>query len=135
MKIGYKKRHMNVNLIFGLVWLVWFFVGMLIKDEFTWIDYGWMVISGLYLALYFHQRKNKYLTIEEGVIKKNGWFGKKLLLAEVKQIREFAGNYIVKTNDKEMVINTEIIAPDAIPDLIEALKQMDVEWESDSQEV
>jgi hypothetical protein len=25
MKISYKKRNMNFNLIFGLMWLVWFY--------------------------------------------------------------------------------------------------------------
>jgi len=123
---------MKLNLIFGLVWLVWFLVGMITKNELSWIDYGWMVISGLYLALYYHQRKNKYVTIEDGVIKKNEWFGKKLPLAEVKEIREFAGNYIVKTDERELIINTEIIDPEEIPELIEALKQLPGEWVSDS---
>ena len=123
---------MKLNLIFGLVWLVWFLVGMITKNELSWIDYGWMVISGLYLALYYHQRKNKYVTIEDGVIKKNEWFGKKLPLAEVKEIREFAGNYIVKTDERELIINTEIIDPEEIPELIEALKQLPAEWVSDS---
>lgn len=128
MKIGYTKRHMKVNLIIGLVWFVWFFVSVLIKDKLNWIDYGWIVISGLYLSLYFHQRKNKYLTIEDGVIKKNSWFGKKLYLSEIVQIEEFTGNYIVKTDKEELVINTEIIDPDEIPKLIKALKQLSVEW-------
>src|SRR5690554_7416586 len=132
MKIGYTKRHMNLNLVFGLVWLVWFLVSMITKAEIGWIDYGWMVISGLYLALYYHQRKNKYISIEDGIIKKNEWFGKKLRISEVKEIREFAGNYIIKTDEKELVVNTDIINPDEIPELIEALKQLPAEWVSDS---
>ena len=36
MKIGYKKRHLNVNLIFGLIWLVWFFIGVFGKEEPNW---------------------------------------------------------------------------------------------------
>ncbi len=123
---------MNLNLVFGLVWLVWFLVSMITKAEIGWIDYGWMVISGLYLALYYHQRKNKYISIEDGIIKKNEWFGKKLSLAEVKEVREFAGNYIIKTDEKELVVNTDIINPDEIPELIEALKQLPGEWVSDS---
>lgn len=123
---------MNLNLVFGLVWLVWFLVSMITKAEIGWIDYGWMVISGLYLALYYHQRKNKYISIEDGIIKKNEWFGKKLRISEVKEIREFAGNYIIKTDEKELVVNTDIINPDEIPELIEALKQLPGEWVSDS---
>ena len=40
-----KEDTMNVNLILGLVWLVWFFVGVLGKEEPNWTDYGWIVIS------------------------------------------------------------------------------------------
>ena len=123
---------MNLNLVFGLVWLVWFLVSMITKAEIGWVDYGWMVISGLYLALYYHQRKNKYISIEDGIIKKNEWFGKKLSLAEVKEVREFAGNYIIKTDERELVVNTDIINPDEIPELIEALKQLPGEWVSES---
>ena len=68
---------MNINLIFGLVWLVWFFIGILTKDEPNWTDYGWIVISAMYLVGYFYQRQNKYLTIENGIIKINSPFGKK----------------------------------------------------------
>ena len=44
---------MNTNLIFGLIWLVWFFIGILTKDEPNWTDYGWIVISAMYLIVYF----------------------------------------------------------------------------------
>ena len=128
MRIGYKKRHMNINLIFGLVWLVWFFVGILTKDEPNWTDYGWIVISAMYLITYYYQRQNKYLTIENGVIKVNGPFGKKLNLTEIKRIKKFAGDYILKTDKKELTINTQIIDPNSLAELNAELEKLNAEW-------
>jgi hypothetical protein len=128
MRIGYKKRHMNINLIFGSVWLVWFFIGILTKDEPNWTDYGWIVISAMYLVGYFYQRQNKYLTIENGIIKINSPFGKKLNLTEIKRIKKFAGDYILKTDNKELTINTQIIDPNSLAELNAELEKLNVEW-------
>ncbi|MCP4054352.1 MAG: hypothetical protein GY739_15090 [Mesoflavibacter sp.] len=128
MRIGYKKRHMNINLIFGLVWLVWFFIEILTKDELNWNDYGWIVISAMYLIGYFYQRQNKYLTIENGIIKINSPFGKKLNLTEIKRIKKFAGDYILKTDNKELTINTQIIDPNSLAELNTELEKLNVEW-------
>lgn len=128
MRIGYKKRHMNINLIFGLVWLVWFFIGILTKDEPNWTDYGWIVISAMYLIGYFYQRQNKYLTIKNGIIKINSPFGKKLNLNEIKRIKKFAGDYILKTDNTELTINTQIIDPNSLAELNAELEKLNVEW-------
>ncbi|MGB1210205.1 MAG: hypothetical protein ACPG41_02200, partial [Lacinutrix venerupis] len=125
---GYKKRHMNINLIFGLVWLIWFFIGILTKDEPNWTDYGWIVISAMYLVGYFYQRQNKYLTIENGIIKINSPFGKKLNLTEIKRIKKFAGDYILKTDNKELTINTQIIDPNSLAELNAELEKLNAEW-------
>lgn len=132
MRFGYKKKHMNINLTFGLIWFVWFFVGILSKDKLNWIDYGWIVLSALYLTLYFRQRQKKYITIADGVIKDNAWFGKKLSLSQIVEIKEFAGNYIVKTPDSELVVNTDLIDPESLPDLVDELKKFNVEWISNN---
>ena len=128
MKIEYKKKHLNVNLILGLVWLIWFFVGVFGKEEPNWTDYGWIVISILYLWLYFYQNNYKYLTIENGIINVNGPFGKKLNLSEIKRIKKFAGDYILKTDKNELTINTQIIDPNSLAELNTELEKLNVEW-------
>jgi len=128
MKIGYKKRHLNVNLIFGLIWLVWFFIGVFGKEEPNWTDYGWIVISLMYLGMYFYQKNYNYLTIENGFIKQNWPFGKKLNLNEIKRIRHFAGEYILKSELKKMKINIQLINEESLLELKTELKKLDVEW-------
>ena len=128
MKIAYKKKHLNVNLILGLVWLVWFFVGVFGKEEPNWTDYGWIFFSLMYLGLYFYQKNYKYLTIQNGIIKVNGPFGKKLNLTEIKRIKKFAGDYIIKTDKKELTINTQIIDPNSLAELNTELEKLNVKW-------
>jgi hypothetical protein len=128
MKIGYKKRHLNINLILGLVWLVWFLLAILLKEEPFWTDYGWLFISIAYLGIYAYQEKYKYLTIENGMIQVNGPVRKKLNLSEVTQIRKFAGDYILKTDSKELTINTQIIETASLTELNKELEKLNVKW-------
>lgn len=128
MRIVYKRGHMNMYLILGVIWLVWFLLGLLTNDDPHWTDYGWIVISVLYLTVYFYIRQNKYLTIENGFIKINGSFRKKLNLSDIKQIKSFAGDYILKSDSKKLTINTRIIDPNSLAELNTELEKLNVEW-------
>ena len=87
-----------------------------------------LVISLMYLGTYFYQKNYKYLTIENGIINVNGPFGKKLILTEIKRIKKFAGDYILKTDEKELTINTQIIDPNSLAELNAELEKLNVEW-------
>jgi hypothetical protein len=128
MKIEYKKRHLKINLILGIIWLVLGLLSIIFDGENRWTDYGYLFISILYLTLYFYQRQNNYLTIERGVIKINGLFGKKLKLTEIQSIKKFAGDYILKTDKKEFTINTQMIDPNSLAELNTELEKLKVEW-------
>ena len=128
MNIKYKKRHLKINLIFGIVWLIFGLLSIFTKEKTYWTDYGYIVISILYLLTYFYQKQYKYITIENGILKINGAFGKKINLYEVKQIKKFAGDYIIKTDKKELTINTQIIDPDSLIELNTELRKLNVKW-------
>ncbi|MEQ8238084.1 MAG: hypothetical protein RIA69_02680, partial [Cyclobacteriaceae bacterium] len=92
------------------------------------ISYGWFLISAMYLIGYAYQRHQQYLTLKNGTIEINTPFGKKMNLAEVKRIKKFAGDYILKTEKKELVINTHIIDPSSLSKLNAELEKLSVEW-------
>lgn len=94
----------------------------------NWTDYAWLVISVAYLSMYYYQRTNKYLTIERGIIKINHPFGKKLTLSDVKSIKKFAGDYILKTEHTKLTINTLIIEPKSLSLLNTELQKLEVQW-------
>ena len=127
MRIGYKKRQLNINLILGIIWLAIGLLNLNYDRENRWTDYGYIVLAILYLALYIYQKKNKYLTIENGILKINGSFGKKVNLTEIKRIKKFAGDYIIKTDKKELTINTQIIDPKSLTEFNAELEKLNVE--------
>ena len=128
MRIRYKKKQVNLNLFLGIVWLANAIVQTVVNEKLSWFDYIWYLLSGFYLITYFYQKKEKYLTIENGIIKQNWPFGKKLNLIEIKRIRHFAGEYILKTELNEMKINIGLIDEESLSDLKSELKKLNIEW-------
>ncbi|WP_179316658.1 hypothetical protein [Winogradskyella undariae] len=129
MKIHYKKKQTSINLITGTVWLVVAIIQTLFIDKsFNWYNSGWYLISSVYFIIYYNQKKGKYLTIENGIIKENFPFGKKLNLSEIKKIKVFTGDYILKTGKKELTINTLLIDQASLERLKEVLHKLNVDW-------
>ena len=127
MKIAYKKRYLIANLGLSLLWLVFFLIGIFIKEELHWADLGWSVISLMYLGLYLYQRKNQYLIIENGFIKKNDLFGKKFNLNEIIEIKKFGADIILKTDSLEMKIDTQLMEPGSLILLNAHLEKLNIE--------
>ena len=100
----------------------------IINENPIWFDYIWFLLSGFYLLVYFYQKKEKYLTIENGIIKQNWPFGKKMNLNEIKRIRHFAGEYILKSELEKMKINIDLIDVQSLSVLKTELKKLNVEW-------
>ena len=128
MKIRYKKRQINLNLFLGLIWLANGIVQTVRNESADFSDYFWFLLSGLYLIIYCYQKKEKYLTIEIGIIKKNWPFGRKMSLNEIKRIKHFSGEYILKSELKNMKININLIDEESLSELKTELKKLNVEW-------
>lgn len=128
MKIAYKNKHIKLYLILGLVWLVFPLVGIFIADDPDWIDYSYLIISTMYLGGYLYQSKYQYLSIENGMLCVNGPLGKKLYLKDIRSIKKFAGDYILKSKDKEIAINIQTMDSSSQAQLLTELEKLDVEW-------
>jgi len=128
MKIKFKKKRLIVNLVLGMVWIILGTLSMVTNDKLRWTDYGYLVIGILYVAQYLYDLTNQYLTIENGTIQKNGLygFGKKLNLNEINWIKKFAGDYTLKTEEKELKINTEFIDKDSLTELNKILSELNL---------
>jgi hypothetical protein len=87
---------------------------------------GWGLIAGLFIGTYFFERKNQYLTLENGFIRKNTPFCKSLNLAEVRRIKKFAGDYILITESEKLTINTLLIDPTSLELLDKALSAVEL---------
>jgi hypothetical protein len=128
MKIKFKKKRLYSNLILGIVWVIIGFLKLYYDDKLRWTDYGYLVIGILYIGHYLYDKTNQYLTIENGIIWKNGLygFGKKINLNEINWIKKFAGDYTLKTETKELKINTELIEEKSLTELNKILEKLNL---------
>ncbi|WP_372751994.1 hypothetical protein [Labilibaculum sp.] len=127
MKIQYKKKRLRYELYFGLAWAFLGFLSLLSTDELRWIDYGYLLISLLYVGRYIYESRNQYLVIEAEKIYKKSLFSKAMDLSKIESISSVAGNYILKTEGREMKIEVGLIDESSLLELNRILSQLDLE--------
>ena len=81
-----------------------------------------------FIYLYLYIKVKYYLTIENNIIKQNYIFGKKIKLSEIKSVKHFAGEYILRTDTRKMTINTSWVDQSSLIDLKGELKKLDAQW-------
>ena len=128
MKIRFKKKRLYINLILGLVWTGLGVFSLLEDENLKWTDYGYLVVGTLYLGHYLYDLNNQYLTIENGSIRKNVLYGfeNKINVNEINRIEKYAGDYILRTVEKELKINTELIEKKSLVEFNEILKKLNL---------
>ena len=128
MKIRFKKKRLYINLILGLVWTGLGVFSLLEDESLRWTDYGYLLAGILYIGHYLYDLNNQYLTIENGSIRKNVLygFGNKINVNEINRIEKYAGDYIIRTLEKELKINTGLIEEKSLEEFNEILKKLNL---------
>jgi hypothetical protein len=126
MKIRYKRKRLLFNLAIGVIWLVLGILGNNLKETVRWVDYGFIIISFLFIATYLYESNKQYLTMKNGFIQINQLFGKKMKLKDITSIRKFAGDYILETANSKLTINTNLIDNDSLLDLNKELSKLNL---------
>jgi hypothetical protein len=126
MNIRFKKKRFRYYLIFGILWLV-LGTSAVIFDLNNPFSYGYLLLGILYVGTYLFENKKQYLTIENGIISKNHLIPKKINLNEIKRIKKFAGDYILKTDSTELKINTDLIEEKSLEELNTVLENLNLE--------
>ncbi|AUS07356.1 hypothetical protein [Pseudotamlana carrageenivorans] len=119
MKIKFKRKRLVANLIISIIWITFGTYNIVDEDHLRWTDYGYLILGVLYFGQYLHDLTYQYLTIQDGIIKKNGLYGywKKINMNDITWIKKFAGDYTLKTEQKEIKINTDLIDKKALAEL------------------
>lgn len=127
MKIAYKKRHLNINLFYGLIFIL---IGLIIlrSNENSWYAILSILLPILFVAKYFSLKHTKYLTVDKGIIKINHLFGKQIKMSEINQIEKYAGKYIIQTDNKKLTIDTHIIEKKSLIELNAELENVNIKW-------
>ncbi len=124
MKINYNKKRFYSHLIFGSLWLILGVLYINKVDKKYWTDYGYFIIGLSYFGIYFYEKTNQYLTIDNGKLKMNQPYGKKINLNEVNEVEKFEGEYVLKTAYTEFTIYTGFIDPKSLHKLDAVLDKL-----------
>jgi len=126
MKILYSKKKRKYSLFQGIFWILLFAIGVLFSDRKN-VFFYLNLIMGL-VHIYLYLKVKYYLIIEKDVLKQNYIFGKKMELSEIKSIKHFAGEYILRTDKRKMRIDIGSIEKSSLAELRDELKKLDVQW-------
>lgn len=126
MKILYSKKRRKYDLFYTIFCLLMGIFSFFLSDTNQIFFYLFMPL-GL-ISLYRYIKVKYYLTLENNEIKQNYIFGKKIKLSEIKSIKHFAGEYILRTDTRKMTINTSWVDQSSLIDLKAELTKLDVQW-------
>ena len=127
MKILYSKKQRKYHFFNALFWLLLGITGLFFSERKLSLIY----LLHIFLSIsYFYKylKGTNYLIIEKGVLKQNYIFGNKMDLSEIKSIKHFAGEYILRTYKRKMTINISWVDQSSLLDLTTELKKLDVKW-------
>ena len=126
MKILYSKKKRKYDLFYTIFCLLIGILSLFFSETNHKFLYLYMPL-GL-ISLYRYIKVKYYLIIEKDVLKQNYIFGKKMELSEIKSIKQFAGEYILRTDKRKMRIDIGSIEKNSLLDLKGELKKLDVQW-------
>ncbi len=121
----YNIKNLRYNIIVGGLFILLAGIELIASNE---IRYFNITLALLYIAPYFYHKKVPFLTIQKGVLKQNWWFGKSIDSKDINEIKYFAGEYIIRSQKKELRIDTHIIDPRDQPLLTDFLRTHQDKW-------
>ena len=121
----YNIKNLRYNIILGGLFILLAGIELIASNE---IRYFNITLALLYIAPYFYHKKVPFLTIQKGVLKQNWWFGRSIDSKDINEIKYFAGEYIIRSQKKELRIDTHIIDPRDQPLLTDFLRTHQDKW-------
>ena len=125
IKLRYNIKNQRYYIIVGGLFILLAGIELIASNE---IRYFNITLALLYIAPYFYHKKVPFLTIQKGVLKQNWWFGKSIDSKDINEIKYFAGEYIIRSQKKELRIDTYIIDPRDQPLLTDFLRTHQDKW-------
>ena len=125
IKLRYNIKNQRYSIIVGGLFILLAGIELIASNE---ISYFNITLALLYIAPYFYHKKVPFLTIQKGVLKQNWWFGKSIDSKDINEIKYFAGEYIIRSQKKELRIDTHIIDPRDQPLLTDFLRTHQDKW-------
>ncbi len=113
-------------MILMILYWVLFILNAFSTSKLDFIDSLLFVIAVLSTYQYFRERQKPYLSIENGIIKRNDLWGRSIRLEEVVHIEKYAGDYILKTPEKKLRIDTHLVESSSLEQLEAILSNLPI---------
>ena len=128
MKIKFKKNRLYGNLILGLVWFGIGIMNFYESGHKGWSNYIYLVLGLLYIGHFLTDTIYQYLTIENGVIRRNKLYGfsNEINLNDINCIEKANNNYTLITDTNKMKIKTKLIEENSLNELNILLGQLNL---------
>ena len=107
MKILHNQSKLNRILFLGIGYIIIGLISLATSTELYFS--GFALIGIIYVLQYFYTKNRAYVILLENSIRSNGIFKKEIEIKNVKSIKYFAGDYIIKSAEKEIVIDTNLV--------------------------
>ena len=122
--IPYTAKRLRNTLIFSFLYWFIYLSSFLVRDDFGYFQWIFLIIAILSTFEYFRQKKQQYLSIKDGVLKRNDIIARTIRLQEVTEIEKYAGDYILKTPKRKLRIDTDVIPDKALKELEHVFEDM-----------
>jgi hypothetical protein len=127
IQLRYNLKNQRFFIIAGGLFILLFVIELIVTKD---ISYFNIALALTYSVPYIYHRKVPFLTIQKGVLKQNWWFGKRIDSKDINEIKYFAGEYIVRSAQKEIRIDTNLIDQRDQPLLTDFLRIHQDKWVS-----
>ena len=124
IKLKYTKRTLKTHLFLGLGFLLLGLFGVFFDAK---SNYNF-VIAVLYLGGAYYYSNYPMIVINGLEIKQNWWFGKKIALQDILEIKYFAGDYIIKNQNMELGICKSELSVEDQQLITDFLRRFEDKW-------
>lgn len=114
MEIKYNSKSIQLGFIIGIAFLVIGITSVIYSEN---PSIFFLVLGITYISIGIYRWKGNYIIVKDGYLKKN--FGGKIFLNDVTEIKKFAGDYIFKTAQTQVTIDTNLVDKKSLPQLEE----------------
>lgn len=123
IKINYNKKILGQHLKLAAVWFLIAIASTFFKADIKAITAGFYLASLAYVSIYFYQKHFGYAVIKNGELTVMLLIKKKIVLADVIQIKDFAGDIILISKEKEVKVAKELLTEEGLAVLKSELKK------------
>ncbi len=127
MKVKYSNLSKYSKLALGLLWAV-LGIQRMTNGEIEFNEYLLLVLSFIYLFMFFIELTKNYVEVENGKITIQGYFSKKNVeIKELINMEEKGRDFVLRTMDKKLIINNRRILKNDYKELITEIEKQKAE--------